>query len=273
MRLKRNGDAMKTQKKCKQEKLLNHHQQLVLEAMKQYGYLTASMIRDILKISSLRTAQYHLQQLWEIGLIRRIRLSCQIGEGSRPYAYTLLRNGDFPKPIQGIMQLQHLLTVNQFIVSMQAACEQAVVSLDVCIPYYRKQELNSFLPGIEPDAILVLSRQDRQSLFFLEVDKGTEPVHSGNKNRSSISEKFRAYYNLFESGDIVKCMNFRKFRVLITVPDKQRRDALLRASKSEPHAHCLWFAIETGLATSNLLLDSIWHLEGFSEPQSIIKSS
>jgi len=279
---------METQHRLKSIQYISLCQLKALEAVRRYRYFTAEMVQRLFRLSSLRTAQYRLHSLWKNGFVRRLRLPWEIGRGSNPWIYTITASGETyllteysskgivnkakksEMIIRGSGQLLHLLAVNQNIIAIEISAEIDHVTIDGCIPYYNRLELNRYkLPFIQ-DAVFILKRHDRQALYFMEVDRDTEPIHSNNSARSSAAKMFNNYYNLAVTRSYKKFGAISGFLVLIITPTKQRRDTLINAAKNHPFAQYFWFSTKSDLLINNILNEKIWHIPGVSIPQAIV---
>lgn len=280
---------METQRKRKDTLVISSDQQMILKNLYKYQYLTAPMIQKLMNIKSIRTTQYRLHSLWESGFVKRIRLSHIVGTGSNPLIYGLspsgfrilgddilidfmgkdIRKKDFVS--RGAMQLSHLLAVNRFLVLLESTANKEDIFLSECIQYYQKSRLEKFTINFVPDALFILSRQEKQSLFFLEVDRGTEPLFSNNLERSSIHKKFNDYFNMLKIGSYTSFGTFSGFRVLFVTSNKARRDSLLKFACTQPHSVCLWFAVESDLQGSNIFYDRFWNVPNENQLRSLVQ--
>jgi hypothetical protein len=78
------------------------------------------------------------------------------------------------------------------------------------------------MTSVKPDAWFTLGITDASSLTaFVEVDRGTE------RGLTRWEEKVRSYHALFAKKDYIKTITGQsKARILVTVPDENRRDRL-----------------------------------------------
>jgi len=276
---------METQQKCKRDAILNERELEYLKALYDYRYLTASLFKRLFNENSLRTVQHRLHQLWIKNIIRRIRLPHLIGEGSPELIYALNSNGfnvikvdlsnsekadkNISTPPKGISHLRHLLSVNFFLISLEVSSIQLEVDILEIRTYYSQPyilECNSADDSsdnntIIPDTMFILSRNGKKALFFLEVDRDTEPIISfSNKKRSNFFQKVGIYSKILEDGNFPKFVNFKGFRVLIITPNTQRYESLRNIVSGLFGDTCFWFATENDINGKNILTDSIWQL-------------
>jgi hypothetical protein len=113
-----------------------------------------------------------------------------------------------------------------------------------------------------PDGVFVLSRdQDSAALFFLEVDRGTEPLRG--KHPSSVSRKLEMYRKVYDAGLYTPFSehfehDFSGFRVAIVAPDANRVSRILEVAASVDLAPLVWATTEaTVLAPGNFSAE-VW---------------
>jgi Replication-relaxation len=90
--------------------------------------------------------------------------------------------------------------------------------------------------GVTPDNFFGLQFTDRPDVkntlyFFLEADRGTEPVKRSNLNQSSIRRKLITYYETNKQGVHTKEFNISRFRVLFITTTRERMDNFIEANK------------------------------------------
>ena len=88
---------------------------------------------------------------------------------------------------------------------------------------------------ITPDAVATIAdaERDKTVLFFLEVDRGSEPYGTAQTGRTSIARKIQKYQRCFRSAryriyDAVWDCSFRGFRVLFVTETRARAESLCR---------------------------------------------
>ena len=289
---------METQKKCKRDVVLNEREHEYLKVLLDYRYLTSSLFKRLFNEKSLRTVQYKLQQLWLKGFIKRIRLPHLIGKGSSEIIYALNRNGlnlieddncfinseNIKRYIsnrpRNIFQIKHLLSINCFLVSLEVSSSKFNVEILEIRTYYNRPVILEYNPSndsiknntIIPDAMFILSRNGKEALFFLEIDKDTEPIKSFSKNnRSNFSQKVEIYNKILETNDFLKFGNFKGFRILTVTPSTQRLESIKDSISELVDNECFWFATEDEIKEKNILTDAIWYVSRDNNLRAILR--
>lgn len=107
---------------------------------------------------------------------------------------------------------------------------------------------------VHPDALIVLAaarKQEQRRLFFLEVDRGTEPLRI-------IRDKVIGYHLLRESGVFRKFGDFEDFLVL-TVTNSERRAGNMREALTDvPGEEDIWIAAEERITEQTVLTGAVW---------------
>lgn len=101
-----------------------------------------------------------------------------------------------------------------------------------------------------PDGAFTLKQGERAALFFLEVDRGTEPVTG--RHPSAVERKLTRYRAAYEARGEEKFerlfqTRFNGFRILCIVPHQARRDAFIHLARRLDLAPLVW------TTTTNLL--------------------
>jgi hypothetical protein len=176
--------------------------------------------------------------------------------------------------------LEHALGISEFRVSLELALrEQPVIALqrfvheDELKTHLRRgikkdaYKLYNRLPHprtqreyvVHPDALLVLAargqpakdKQKKQRLFFLEVDRGTEPLRV-------IRDKVIGYQLFRQSGAFRKFGDFADFLVLF-VTNSERRVRNLRETLTDvPGEADVWIAQDTKISKDTVLKGAVW---------------
>lgn len=161
----------------------------------------------------------------------------------------LYYNGSRPSP----RTLEHTLAVTEVRVQV-AEWNRRSPEYHVEFFYGHEQRANA---GILPDAVMLVKRANRVALYYVEVDRGTEPIH--RKAGYSIAAKLSAYAAHFDSGryqdDFASTGVLRGFRVLLVVPAGRRKHAL-RLIAQEGHDFVLLSTFEDCQAG---IERHIWH--------------
>lgn len=98
-----------------------------------------------------------------------------------------------------------------------------------CLGSAGKEPVKRFLP----DAAIIIrdTAQRRSVLFFLEVDRGTEPLSSSDQDRRAIMQKVDAYQDYFTSGEFRQYESLAEaslggFQVLFVTETQQRMKSI-----------------------------------------------
>lgn len=223
----------------------------VLIALARYRYLTTSQIEKLF-YPSRRVTNRRLRVLAKHGLVHRWRRSHVPGGVSNEYVYFLSSAGakevatrlkcdtvSYPKPRDRTPAgMDHHLGIAQVWLSLDRACTNTGVEMPQFWPEWEAQaglkhfvsvlsddtlDLNdtSRRVSLRPDAAFVLARDDKRSLFFVEVDRQSESIRG--IRRDTFSEKFVAYASYRQYGRFKRYgEDFLGFRVLTTWTSQSR---------------------------------------------------
>lgn len=163
------------------------------------------------------------------------------GAGRADVLATLTRNNE---RIQA-RAIDHRVAVTECVLTMAAAADQLGATLD----HYEGEALRAAFPKLParvtitdnehrhkvplyPDTLFVLTpHNDRPRFYFLEADRGTEPVRAGDWQRTSIRRKLAAYATLYLD-EYAEAAGIQNFRVLTTTTTTDRV-ATMRATARE----------------------------------------
>jgi hypothetical protein len=131
---------------------------------------------------------------------------------------------------------------------------------------------------IVPDGVFTISDREkgRALLFFVEVDRGTEPLVNTKRISGDIRHKIDCYQRLFQSGRYKGCesffkASFRGFRLLFLLNDNGRMKAVCELVQSMPPSDFIWATTRDQMDQHGLSAP-IWARGGRSEkpPESIL---
>lgn len=176
-----------------------------------------------------------LRKLWQHHLINRSNV--------RDMQYKLRRDEIYFHPTQktlSSLHLLHRLERNEFLVSLLLAFEQhptaslkkmqigAEISFDTSFHDPKKKE--TVTRRINPDLALVLNKDGRDMLVFVEVDRSTESLE-----RLRV-EKILAYRQWYRNKGVVQRFGYKQFRVLFVATKSEQRKENLREliKKNDP---------------------------------------
>lgn len=185
-------------------------------------------------------ARFYVYALAERGARKLLSLD---GAGRADVLTTLTRNNE---RIQA-RAIDHRIAVTEAVLTFALAADVLTATLD----HYEGEALTAAFPKLPsrvtitenekrhkvpnyPDTLFVLTpKTDRPRFYFLETDRGTEPVRAGDWQRTSIRRKLAAYATLYldEYAEAAGIQNFRVLTIT-TTPD---RVATMRAVARELH--------------------------------------
>ena len=131
---------------------------------------------------------------------------------------------------------------------------------------------------IIPDGVFTISDQekDRTLLFFVEVDRGTEPLVNTKRIPGDIRHKIICYQKVFQSGQYKGYENpfqakFHGFRLLFLLNESARMKAVCKLVQRMPPSDFIW-ATTRDRMDKNGLSAKIWARGGRREkaPESIL---
>jgi hypothetical protein len=177
-------------------------------------------------------ARFYVYALAERGARKLLSLE---GAGRADVLTTLTRNNE---RIQA-RAIDHRIAVTESVLTFAAAADQLGATLD----HYEGEALTAAFPKLPtrvtitdgehrhkvplyPDTLFVLTPNNQRSrFFFLEADRGTEPVRAGDWQRTSIRRKLVAYATLYlDAAD--QAAGITAFRVLTITTTTDRRDTM-----------------------------------------------
>ena len=153
--------------------------------------------------------------------------------------------------------LSHTLEINDFWISLRAACEISKDEYQI-VSWWTERKLRKRFqrPGKVdlplPDSRFVLHRRKDQTerLFLLEIDRGTE-------RQAIFQKKIDRYLNYYVSGQHKADFGFDVFRVLIVTPDDQRLKSVLKVSAEAGANNIFLFSLKRQISQETIL-NPIW---------------
>jgi len=267
--------------------------QVIVEVYK-HRYLKSSQIA-LLLFPSQQTANRRLRVLlknryltafWAPGIEERI---ISLGrEGANIMQEHLGKSSSIPSTTlpKDYYFLRHFLEVNQFRIFLTQACERnSGIKLLGYIPEYytlktqRRGMVKYLKDSVEsaedeketvshvPDGVFALEKDGKSSLFFLEIDRGTETISSEEKG---VLKTFKFYVNYLLSRGYeryqsdFRCQEFRGFRVLFITSSEERigniREAASNLALPAEHQKArrfIWLT-EEGAVNADSVFEPIW---------------
>lgn len=122
-----------------------------------------------------------------------------------------------------------------------------------------------------PDAVFTITDQPSKKalLFFLEVDRGTEPLSSSARNSKNIEQKINAYKALFENKAYRRYKELTEnplngFRLLFLTSTVTRMNSICRLTFSMPPSDFIWITSENAMFEKGLAA-RIWSRGGHTD--------
>jgi hypothetical protein len=147
-------------------------------------------------------------------------------------------------------------------------------------PRIRIDSEDDFIEFI-PDGIFTIWHKglEKGLLFFLEVDRDTEPVASMDRNPKDIRQKILNYQAIFRNGyykrfEEIFHIKFNGFRLLLLTNRLARSTSLSRLVQEMPPSDFIWLKNQEKMFSDGLSAE-IWARGGKTDmpPQSIIGSN
>jgi hypothetical protein len=209
----------------------------------------------------IKVCQQRLRKLQAYGLLRAIEQAHKRGEGRPPYIWALdVLGGELLIRERGVdlqlintkpradedksLSIKHILATTDFQIVLQAACNQAGMTVEEWIAEREVRSLRAkeaaiiMGPGGQtlkvpiPDALFTISRHDKRALFHLEVDRATEDIELSTFERQSIAGKVMEYITWEESEPYRTEFGARPLRVcFVTVGMRRMQNMRLAAEK------------------------------------------
>jgi predicted transcriptional regulator len=267
----------KQKKKQKQKHRLTERDLKVIELLENYKMLTTSQIQQLI-YPSIQKAQTRLLLLFEQGIVKRFPYPVLIKDtGKGEYVYHL-------KNQQGntLIKLQHHIKLNDIRIMFEKTFNQeSDIRLVDFIPEYSgkvkieidekdltnwKPTDNSNLSGFQiiPDATIVLKNatNEKQALFFLELDLGSEKLFTENKNQYALFQKLQKYQQYltrqnYQQFNKMFNYQFKGFRVLLLMNKTSRMQKMISTLNSHKIYKLVWITHIADIRR-DAIKDKIW---------------
>jgi hypothetical protein len=229
-------------------RVLTERDRQIVALVQRYRVLTALQLASLLG-ASRRVTQRRLQALRRARELRRLRLPCAGGRGEFLYHAST----------RAPAQVQHLLGVSATTVALRVHGPRRGVVVDV--------HFGLRMAGVVPDAVVVLTRDGRQSLLFLEYDRDTEPLSTlrSKAEMYQVALDSRAYTALPELTDLI----IAGFRVLIVAQSESRAAAIARVVRAVDPRPVFWVA--TTARVNDNPFGPVWVTASAEAAQSLIR--
>lgn len=151
--------------------------------------------------------------------------------------------------------LNHLLEINEFWIALRDACQPSYGNCTLVSWWTEHKIRKKIQPTGEttpiPDARFVLKYQDgTKGSFLLEIDRGSEKMQV-------IQSKVRTYLEYYLSGRHEVDYGFKKFRVLVVVPNRTRLEKALKAAAEAGANNMFLFGLKEDV-TPKSILGRVW---------------
>jgi len=256
--------------------LLQERDTALLEDLRRYRALTTSQLEllrgsDInpdLRFVSRLTLTRRLKLLFHGKYVRRLARPSITGmqepvylldsEGAKSLS---LKHGEVtvraPSQMPKIAALEHILSINQFRVSLATASTDAS-SLEI-LEWQTSGETKFRVVArkvtLIPDAGFTLKTANLKLFYFLEVDLGSEPSRI-------LTEKCRSYYAFWQSREFAQkyfCAPNVGFRVLFVAPTEKRAATILKSiQKLDAGQNMFWVTGQEEIKPERIL-EQIWN--------------
>jgi len=212
-----------------------------IRLFKDYRVLTTAQLSLLLGLSEQMTRR-HLRQLRAKNILRELPRK-SIGRGRPKSAFAC--QGDEFKP----HLLEHQLALNWCRIHFSVCPKKSTqflahTSTDLRLEVPTSPTNNASQTFI-PDGALAITGNEKQLLFFIEMDMGTEPLRASKAGATDFLDKLDAYRVLFGSKGYkqfetrFKCA-FRGFRLLIVANSQSRFEGLCQLVQSEMFCDFVW---------------------------------
>jgi len=255
--------------------LLQERDLALLEDLRRYRALTTSQLELLrgsdanpgLRFVSRLTLTRRLKLLFHGKYVRRLARPSITGmqepvylldsEGAKALS---LKHGEVtvraPSQMPKLAALEHILSINQFRVSLATACtEPSLEILEWQTSGEAKFRVAVHKVTLIPDAGFTLKTANLKLFYFLEVDLGSEPSRI-------LTEKCRSYYAFWQSGEFAQkyfCAPNIGFRVLFVAPTEKRAATILKSIQKLDAGQSLFWVTGLEEIKPERILEPIWN--------------
>ena len=253
----------------------------------QYRYLTSHQVAR-LHFGSQKVAQRRLRKLTGAGLLQRFCPAEAKRAGFQTWWYCLSRPGarlissNERLPLNAVLPptrhprtlgfLAHHALLTDFRVWLYEACANMPGFTYRFIPSYeeatidgRRERRAAISLGTDrvlfPDGALVLTKADRHALFFVEIDRGTEPLTG--KHPNAIERKLTSYRAAYDASAEEQFAHrvqatVQGFRLLCIVPDETRQARFIDLAERLDLAPLVWVTTAQHTQAPGKLDTTMW---------------
>jgi len=277
----------------------------ILKAVNRYRYMRTSQVWRLIFPDNKTTQAptRRLKYLYHNGFLSRIQPLMRPGQGSGEMCYHLAREGE--KLLQECDEkvrhynksgtakhifLQHALDLSEFRVNLELALKESQIArlhrfvcdfeikekTDSAIGKYRYKLYHECIHPLTrerfvvyPDGLIVLhgvgKYEEFQTLYFLEIDRGTESL-------SRIRDKVIGY-ELYRQNNIFKKFGeFKRFKVLLQTNSKKRAENIRKHLIGQAGEDLIWVTYVDQVEEHTIVKAPIW-VTHLNEATSIFKYS
>jgi protein involved in plasmid replication-relaxation len=267
---------------------------LVLRDVWEHRYLTSAHLTR-LHFRHAKLAQRRLRALTTAGVLRRFAPLEARRAGFQAWWYALSRAGarvvaaHTGLPLSATLPptrvprsvgfLAHHALVTDVRLWLAEACQASEGFAYDFLPSYdtvtpegaHAPRVSLTLPdgrALFPDGAILLSRRERAALFFLEADRGTEPLTGRHPN--ALARKLDAYRAAYDARAEAQLaahfpVPFDGFRLLWAVPDTTRQARVIALAREIDLAPLVWVTTHARLHERGRLDASVWAVTGASD--------
>lgn len=170
-----------------------------------------------------------------------------------------------------LVNVAHRVASNDVLIAMIVAARSSGLGTQ----YLTEAECRrSIVAAPCPDGAVLLAREGRASLVYVECDLGTEVV-IGTKNRASIASKLAAYSSLHASGTFPLpdgvSSELHGFRCLFAVKGSKRVEHILHAAAASARPEIFWVTTLDNALSADVLTGAIWRTCAHRDPQPLVR--
>lgn len=157
--------------------------------------------------------------------------------------------------------LAHALLINDVAIALSRSCEHHGWRLLAWIDDFaaRAAQGQVAFSRFVPDAAALIERQGIRALYFVEVDRGTEPVASNAANSwRTKMQRYRCYLDDGFATDRFFAGQPQPLLLTVTT-SSQRLRHLMTETRTTGDPERSWFCLSVWVEPPYDLLDAIWH--------------
>lgn len=243
----------------------------ILRCLKDYRYLTSSQIAERF-FGQKSACDRRMRKLYDQGLVERIERP--VAQGKMELIYTLYSKGaDLLAQELGVtkgelgwskrwinpteLYLEHELLITSFHFELeQAILKKDGYQLEQWSHWEKLKTVDRSIPvgrrkvELIPDAYFTIKTPEGIADFFLEADRGTEPV-------DRFLRKLQAYQTYWDRGEFKREFGGEIFRVLTVTVSENRLHSLVKAARKIDQASLFWFTT-VNACLQETIFERVW---------------